>query len=361
MICGSCGYESLDTARFCSHCGAALAASVQRGADPNTARSVSPEGDVPPVAPPSGPILPETVAGDMRRARAHLDLGRVDLARMFGRNALALNLLSGDDPEELRSKAILHFLEQCTKAEGRVRRRCPLCSGTGKRMMTAQTLKGESREFQVGGSQCERCAGVGTIRGAETFDERKYRLGRSDEKYRTLQQSHGRVPVGLAWVPAEVADGLKVADAVVLKRALPPPCSHCMGLGRDDCTSCRGSGKVSCGSKDCQRGMVERESLGGQIGSRSRSGSGRSLFKVKCPTCGGTALETCEKCSGSGSFLCKSCGGAGLEGICSKCGGAGLLPCRRCGGTLTYRGESCTACRAEGSVECSSCGGTGRK
>jgi hypothetical protein len=366
-ICGSCGYEGSDTARFCSHCGAGLAANVgaesatRVGASPSTGGAgLSAGADQRSVAK-GGKIATEVVAEDMTRARKHMELEHVDLAKLFGRNALALNLLSGDDPDALRSKAILRFIDQCARAEGQVRQRCPVCSGTGKRVMTAAALSGGSREMQIGGSRCDRCGGSGRIRGGETIDERKYRLGQADKKYRTLQQSHGRVPVGLCWVPAEVQDTLALADSIALKRALPPPCSDCVGIGRSDCTSCRGRGKVKCGAKGCERGLVETESFGGRIGAKSRSGGGKATHTIPCKTCGGTALEACEKCSGAGSFLCRSCDGSGLGDICAKCSGSGSLPCRRCGGSLVYRGVPCTTCHAEGIVACSSCVGTGRK
>ncbi len=353
-VCGSCGYELADTARFCSHCGAPVAETSAQ--NPVQQVPVESEGVV---ALPEPLISPDAVAEDMVRARKYLEQGQVDLARMFGRNALALNLLAGDDPDELRSKTILTFLDQCSNAAGRVRRKCLVCGGTGKRVMTANALNGSTHEVQVGAGFCECCGGNGFILGVETFDERKFRQGQADETYRTLQQSYGHQPVGCVWVPAEAIDSLKTVDRVTLKRALPPRCSHCAGFGRNDCKTCRGRGNVTCSAKGCEGGFVEREALGWKIGS-GVSGNRNSIHRVKCESCGGTGLEPCKKCLGVGSFVCKACNGGGVGALCSKCSGTGLVTCKRCSGTGIYREKPCPNCKGEGVVECSSCGGTGR-
>jgi len=301
----------------------------------------------------------EVVAVDMRAAQQALAGEQVDLARLFAQNAVALNLLAGADPGELRAKAILKFLDQCAQAEGFVRRTCPVCNGTGKGVMIAQSLSGASLEVKSAGSACERCGSTGVIRGAETMDERKFRRGRAEAKYRTLQQSSGRVLIGLVWVPAEAAEGLGLPETSALKRAIPLPCQRCAGLGREDCAACRGRGKVTCRAKGCERGLVERESLAGAIGG-ARS-LGRAGLTVKCETCGGSGLEPCEKCTGAGSFVCKACNGGGCGETCGKCSGTGIATCRRCAGTRVYRGEPCSACRGAGAMECASCGGSGRK
>jgi hypothetical protein len=381
-ICGSCGYEGGDDARFCSHCGAGLKTEGGgrgsevggRGSEVGGRGSevggretevggrgseVGGWGSEVGGWETGGSISAEAVADDMRTARLHLKAERVELARMFGRNALALNLLAGEDPGQVRSKAILEFLEQSDRLSGLARRACPACDGAGKAVMTARLLDGSTRDLQVTGRECDRCGGAGIIRGKETIDERKYRQGQAGEQYRTIQQSRGRQPVGAAWVPADAGGKLGVAETVMLKRAIPPACSRCAGLGRDDCSDCRGSGKVTCEADGCERGWVERESLGGRIGG-SRS-AGKTIHKVRCESCNGVGLERCEDCSGAGSFLCKTCNGEGFAKLCSKCGGAGIGTCRRCAGSRVYRGEACSYCRAEGITECSSCGGTGRK
>ena len=351
-ICGSCGYENGDTARFCSHCGQNLKTAIAKPAGPATE-----PGDEPPVS--DAIISPDAVTLDMRTAHKVLDSSDVALATLFARNALALNLLAGSDDNERRADAIVKFIDKCERLEGRVKRRCPVCSGTGKAVMTARSLSGSKRSFLSNSGQCERCSGAGSVRGSETVDERKYHLGQAVEKYRTLQQNAGRVPVALAWVPSKSVSELDLFNRVALKRAIPPSCSRCVGVGRSDCTTCRGSGKSECSAKGCVRGKVEREKVGGTIGD-SDSGV-NAIYTVDCQVCRGRGLESCEKCSGAGSFICKECNGSGGGAMCSKCSGSGILSCRRCLGSLIYRGEPCKTCAAYGSVECSSCTGTGRK
>ncbi len=374
-ICGSCGYESDDGARFCSHCGGGLKTEVGGrkaevggrktevggrkaevgGRKTETGAQESDEEG----AEGNALISPEAVAEDMRAARLRLKAQKAELARMFGQNAMALNLLSGKDPDGIRSKTILAFLEQCERLAGHIRTTCPVCDGSGRGMMTARSLDGRTRDMEVTGRQCDRCAGTGSLRGKGTVDERKYRRGQASEKFRAIQQSQNRVPIGNVWVPAESAEKLDVASIVMLKRAVPPVCQRCAGVGRDDCSSCRGSGRVTCRASGCERGLVERESLGGRIGG-SRTAS-KTIHTVKCEGCGGSGLERCEKCTGAGSFICKTCNGEGFGRLCTKCNGCGLTPCRRCHGTRVYKGVPCTTCREAGSTECSSCGGTGRK
>ena len=362
-ICGSCGYESRDDARFCSHCGGQLkSGSVTPRPAPEVPKPDAGEPKKPvevPKADSDALISPDAVVEDMRTARVQLEAERVVLARMFARNALALNLLAGDDPGEARSKAILDFLGKCDRLTGLVRRKCTACEGTGRAVMSAYSLDGSTTDLTVTGRMCAQCKGVGIVRGRETVDERKYRQGQANDKYQTVQQSRGRLPVGLAWVPADCVEKLDVQETVKLKRAIPPACSRCSGVGRDDCSDCRGTGQVKCEGDDCERGWVERESLGGRIG--GYRSEGKSIHKVRCDVCKGTGLDRCEDCSGTGTFLCKTCNGEGFAKQCSKCGGAGLATCRRCSGSRVYRGVECTYCRGEGVSECSSCGGTGRK
>ena len=362
-ICGSCGYESGNEARFCSHCGGKLQSGsvtprpLVGGAKPEKSdQKVEPER---PKTDPNALISPEAVTEDMRTARVQLEAERVALARLFARNALALNLLAGEDPGEVRSKAILKFLDQCDRLSGLVRRKCTGCDGTGRAVMRAYSLDGSTTDLSVTGRMCEHCKGIGIVRGRETVDERKYRQGQAGDKYLTTQQSRGRLPVGAAWAPAASVEKLGVKESVMLKRAIPPACSRCFGVGRDDCSDCRGTGKVKCEGDDCEQGWVERESLGGRIGGYRTDG--KSIHKVRCEVCKGSGLGRCEDCSSTGTFLCKTCNGEGFAKQCSKCGGAGLSACRRCSGSRTYRGEECTYCRGEGVAECSSCGGTGRK
>jgi len=365
-ICGSCGYECSDDARFCSHCGGGIEvegrksdvgdqgdASVQE--DISAGEFGAEDGQVR-----LAPVRVESVKAEMREAQKYAKQGRVELGELFARNAFALNMLAGDDHDKLRSKSMIKFLKSCEVKAKNGRRVCPECRGSGKAVMSAHTLGDRTVKFEAAGMRCKRCGGTGKIRGQLTMDERKYRLGTSMEEYRTLQNSRGMVPEGLVWIPAAIATGLDVRQRVVLKRALPPVCSRCMGLGRIDCSTCKGTGIVECRAKGCRDGYVESESGVTRLGGSS-SRSERAGIRAKCKECGGSGVISCKKCSGIGNLLCKSCNGSGRAKICDKCSGKGLNTCRRCGGTGIYRDKACSYCRETGSIECSSCGGTGRR
>ena len=362
-ICGSCGYENGDEARFCSHCGGKVGEIMQNdergtmkqgeGEEESGEESESEAGQ------PEG-VPVQSVKAEMRTAQKYAKQGKFELARLFARNAFALNMLAGEDAENVRSKAILKFLNLCELKSHSGRRGCPECKGSGKAVLTANTLGDRSVRMETAGMRCKHCGGSGRISGKLSMDERKYRKGTALEEYRRLQNSRGMLPEGPAWVPAASVSGLGLMEKVILKRSLPPVCSRCMGVGRQDCSACRGRGIVKCRAKDCVNGYVESDSnvnrLGG-LGVRSAHvGIG-----AKCNECSGSGLQSCEKCSGSGSFLCKSCNGSGRADICDKCSGKGLNQCRRCGGSGIYRDKACSYCQEMGSIECSSCGGTGRR
>jgi hypothetical protein len=353
-VCSSCGYEGGEGAFFCSHCGTRLDQQDAPVDDCGSEEEVETEILVRAV------IAPEIVTADMRTAYKHFKEQQVEVARLFAKNALAMNPLSGDDPGAERATTILAFLERCARATGVVKHPCPVCEGTGKAVMTSHALNGDVRELRVPGQRCARCSGSGTIRGKETMDERKFRMGQALVRYRTLRNSAGHVPVGLVWLPKQLADGLAIRDRIALKRAIPPPCDRCSGLGRIDCTTCRGSGRKDCRAKGCEGGLVVNKPVGGKLGS-SLGVRSMSQSKVKCRECQGTGKAACGRCSGEGSFVCGACNGSTLRETCARCGGLGASTCRRCKGVAQGGDVVCGPCRNEGLVECSSCGGTGRK
>ena len=371
-ICGSCGYENSDDARFCSHCGGVIVKGNLAGgeeqranfeeqkAESGESRAKAESQDVILLEDASeGIITVESVKAEMRMAQKYAKQGRVELGEFFARNAFALNMLVGDDKEKDRSNAIIKFLKVCEINAKSGTRRCPDCQGSGNAVMSASTLGDRSHRFETAGMHCRRCGGSGKISGKLTIDERKYRLSTALEEYRTLQQSRGMESEGLVWIPASSVAGMGLRDRVTLKRSLPPVCASCMGLGRKDCSACKGRGIVKCSAKGCKNGYVESESTMNRIGGSLRSED--SEHRVKCTQCRGTGMQSCTKCSGVGSFLCKSCNGSGRAELCDKCNGKGLNRCKRCGGSGIYRDKACSYCQGLGIVECSSCGGTGRR
>lgn len=346
-ICGSCGHENPAGRARCSHCEAALPDRAPATPDTGTVSGVEDKLDVA-----DGRIPDDTVSGEIEQARMRFQDGDVDIARLFCRNALALNLLTtpGTRRDE-RAGAIMQLIDACERGGRSTERKCPQCQGSGKGVLDVGSIS--SREtVQVAAGRCRRCEGSGVVRGQLTIDELRFARGQAGNRYRVLQQARGRVPVGLSWVPDVVAGRLSVTDAVALKRALGVPCSDCEGFGRCDCEACRGQGRVACTAKNCRNGEVETES-GGKLGGKAL------LRKVKCTVCGGDGLIACDRCNGVGGILCRGCGGTGVAKACSRCVGQGLVDCTRCAKTGVYRGKPCPHCHGGGVSECPSCGGTG--
>lgn len=375
VICGACGYENSDTARFCSHCGEKLVVHAGSGkkARKQARRTVAASEDasvsdnrgsgVAKKAEGSGLISMDELRREMLLADQYASQHKYDLAVLFARNALAFNILAGDDSENARYKAIMTHLQRYQDAAATARNRCPDCNGSGVAVLQAHSMSTSAFGVKTAGMRCKRCGGTGFIRGGLTINERKHSIGIAVEEYRTIQQSRKMVPLGQVWVPENISEELDVRSRVALKRAVAPVCSDCLGLGRTECKECHGRGVVRCRAKGCVDGYVEDR----DTRERRRIGSGRMRIsnktsgRHKCSVCHGTGLVQCEKCSGKGSFICKHCNGSGHAPLCGKCDGTGIVKCRRCRGTGQYRGKTCPYCHGEGIAECSSCGGTGRR
>ena len=284
--------------------------------------------------PSGGNPVPKDLAGsDATEARRLLESGDHETARLFGRNAMALNLLTPEGPErEARAAWISALVQRCETHEPTIQEVCSLCGG--------------------GRSICRRCGGDGRIPRRLTIDERKHERGQALQRYRALQQGRLRVPVGDAWVPASLADSLSKGDSTAIRRACAPGCKRCMGFGHADCSTCRGLGVVACRASGCERGDVkgQLDGLGGSSG---------LAFESSCKTCHGLAVVACTQCAGAGRGLCQACNGSGLPDTCSRCGGDGVSDCSRCRGSGNYRGDPCTVCKGDGTGLCRSCNGSG--
>jgi DnaJ-class molecular chaperone len=363
QICGSCGYECADDARFCGHCGSQLkAGGAADGKQQSKADAVESDQQKDDVAAAAAPVVDvKMVAAEMREAKRYFAARQYEVASLFAHNALALNVLSDSKNAAARNEAIMKVVKSCSYAAGKKRNRCPDCDGSGRALMTKHGLSGaESGSVSTAGMTCKRCGGSGYIVGGMTVNERKYVVSRAIEQYRTLQQGRGMQPMGLVWVPESVIGKLDLQSQVVLKRAIPPLCPRCMGLGRVDCKKCNGRGVVRCQARGCHDGYVEVDSRNGRRGGSRSSGTLGSMRTI-CSVCHGTGLVGCQKCGNQGSFTCKECDGSGHAKICRKCHGAGLVDCRRCGGSGIYHDKTCPYCEGKGKMECSSCGGTGRR
>jgi hypothetical protein len=345
-VCPKCGYENTQAARACVHCKAELPGPK--------ARPAPAEPETEPEAPaPATPVPSDVVDEEIALGQKYLKTD-ADLARLFFKNAMALGALAPADGTDGRAGQLVRLLRQTEMRGKRVRRKCPVCGGTGKRVLKSVSTRGEVTYQNVHGQVCLHCGGAGHVMKAGTVDERKYRLGRAQGRYRELQMARNFAAVGQAWVPSGVAEQLSVRNRVSLKKATAMPCPECTGMGCVDCDECKGTGDVECPNRRCDSGMVKVEARGRLLG--------KSMERLeKCRTCRGRGAVNCPDCRGGGTVLCRECNGTGERPVCSRCGGDGLAPCTRCRGSGVYRKAPCPYCGQEGLVECPSCRGDGRK
>jgi len=358
-VCGRCGYENEEFNSECSHCSGPLP-EVQgdRSDDGDGERGESSEQGA------DNPSMMALVDGEIEAALEYARRSDMEVARLFLKNALAMNGLTEVAEGRVRGARILEHLKQCDRVEGGRLETCPVCGGSGKRMVKIQSLastderssafRAEGEYRAVAGSVCPDCSGAGQVRRARTMDERKFRLGRAKARYVEAQQARRMTMEGNAWVPPAVAEVLSAADSAALRKTVASPCPACAGLGRVDCEECRASGGVPCPGRGCDDGTVEVK-VGGGL-------TGKALVRrQKCATCQGRASVACSVCKGEGSVVCSKCGGSGARPECKKCGGGGVVACKRCDGSGERNGEACGACGRAGFAICSSCGGDGRK
>jgi len=299
-------------------------------------------------------VTEKIVAEELKLGKKYIQEGDLDLGRLFLKNASALDMLRPPGTDTRLSNEIQYLLSRCQAVGARVKRRCTECDGTGKRRVGIRRLRGEM-EYLASMVNCDRCGGKGFFTDEGQASEGKFRVARALNTYTQLQQGRRYVPVGGAWIPADLESLLTIRQTVTLKRSTALPCEECMGVGRTDCEECKGTALVKCPNRDCENGWVEDEKAG-QLSKLSVI-----RHRERCAICRGRGKAPCEDCTGRGSIVCEECGGTGQRALCSRCGGQGMAPCRRCRGSGTYRGAKCETCGSSGSSLCSSCNGEGRK
>lgn len=348
-VCHKCGYENAEGRLDCSHCGTKLP-------DWSPKRSVAKPND--------GALAErewketfldgEFVEEEIQLAGSYYSEGNVEVARLFARNAMALDLLTKRGLDPNRAAKIASFLERCRTRTLKVSRKCSGCDGTGKLYRDMMSIGGDTRRREVLGKKCAECGGSGSISAFGTVNERKFRAGQAWRSYETAQRGRQYVAIGNAWVPEKVAESIGARQKASLLSATASPCEDCVGFGRIDCEDCRGTGMVKCTNRHCVDG-ISRESEKGKLvkGAMTRSS--------RCRVCEGRGHLECEDCGGKGSFLCDECNGTGERPVCSKCSGQGVAACRRCKGAGVYKGTTCEYCRGEGQALCRTCDGDGHK
>ena len=350
MVCPKCGYENPQEARTCEHCMAELP-------ETQVIEGVGKAGDSNCTLLETGKVeflKPGLVEEEIRWGNVYSATGEVEVARLFFRNAAALDMLTSPALTNDRAARIVELLKRIDSAKAGTQRPCPVCGGTGKSSMKVVSLKGEVSYQDVHGKPCEKCAGSGKISGPTTADEWKFAAGRAAARYAALQRSRKYVPTGGAWIPLDIEQKLSTRQTVLLRRAVPPTCQLCMGYGRVECSRCKGTREIKCPNAKCVQGMT-------QVDVTAALSKTKVTRSEKCKVCLGKGVVACPECNGEGSVLCKDCNGTGELPVCKRCSGQGYSSCSRCGGTGKQKQGACSACGGEGIVACSACNGDGRK
>lgn len=356
-ICHKCGYENAEWADKCIHCSVRLSVKGEEALEDETVSESSFD---------QGFLSAEIVSKEVAEGQKYQEKKDYELARLFFRNALAMEGLTNPEDGEKRAERLIGMIRQSEKASRTVTKECPRCGGTGAgavKLDSLETTRGRGGKplgaskvvLNVPSQKCKRCDGTGNVSVTGTIDDLKYQAGKAESSYRRLQQARKYEPVGNAWVPKSVADELDVKQRATLMRGVVSPCSACGGVGRLDCRKCKGDGRIPCGNNDCKNGKVPL-AKDDKVMKRMQG----DLTK-KCSECNGRGTIPCRSCDEEGTILCSRCGGSGECAVCDKCNGRGYVDCSKCSGTAEYRGESCKYCAGTGVVLCSSCGGEGHK
>jgi hypothetical protein len=344
VICPKCGWENAEGSRYCSHCGEKLTGETNAAAV--VAEDPEESGDVDESA---YAVSSEIVESELKTAREYLEAGDSWLAFFYCDNAMALNMLA--PPSEERSDRVLQIHDLSGRQARTSGRMCTKCNGTGKisKSVSSPSLGGGTRTYQLPAKTCPACKGKGIIPGKSTLEQLRYDYGTSKQRYGVLRHGKRWEPVGEAWVPPGVVQGLNAREIATLKRVTGSRCPFCLGFGRITCEACGGTGETDC--PNCEDGTVVKE-----LEESIREDAKREL-RTKCH---GTGKIKCLTCGGRKNVLCDTCSGDGKRPKCTKCDGSGLKSCRKCHGSGIYRGETCPLCRSCGVLLCTTCQGDGR-
>ncbi len=355
-ICKKCGYENEDRIPNCTHCSADLPVPPEVKEVEVQDVEVEEELDY---------LSVDIVSAEVNEGRKYQSKKSHELARLFFRNALAMEGLTDPVDGRKRSEKLLKLIEESERASRTITKVCPRCNGGGRASVKLDVLGGANRpraeqsfgrnsSIKTTSSQkCKKCNGLGTVRASGSLSDLKYQAGKASSIFRGLQQARKYEPIGNAWVPKDVADKLDVRARATLMRAVSSPCPTCSGLGRLDCRTCKGVGSLDCGNRYCVKGRIEAD----KGDSRIRRLDG--VMTRQCGECRGSGRQECRVCAEEGTILCSKCDGSGESELCDKCSGRGYLECSKCRGR-TGHGAVCKYCAGEKVILCKSCKGAGR-
>lgn len=350
LICAKCGHENDQGSRFCSHCGAGFSESAGPGPGPGVNPPAVAQANPDTAA---APVSAAVVEGDLKAAAEQLDKRNGWMALFYCENAMALNSVA-KTPKDLADR-VLKLHERCTAGVRSSVKECSLCNGTGSitRQNTSMSIEARKRNQTPINEICTSCRGTGIVPGRSGLDALKHGYDGALKTYGVLREAAKWVPIGNAWVPADLEVKLSYRQIVTLKRITGSRCSGCAGSGQITCAKCAGAGRLKCPSRTCASGYVAKKLDSGL------DSSGRTLM-VRCSVCDGRTSIKCSECDGYGSEPCKTCRGRGKLATCQRCDGDGLKRCSDCNGTGTFKKAVCVGCRGCGSILCRSCMGSGR-
>jgi len=352
FVCPKCGYENDENATQCIHCKAEFPAHAA------AAETVKQPDDTPAVPKDNSWYLPaEIVEKEIKLARDNVEAGDLVVARLFFKNAMALDRITNPTIETKMPEIIRQAVQECDTAFCRVTGKCPLCKGTGNKIMQTVNMQGQAVFQDVLGNSCPMCKGRKFVYKYPDQDELKPALGAGAKRYTMIQQGRKYVTVGGAWIPMNLEDKLSIKQVALVKGASASSCDGCLGFCSVACSTCNGVGKIKC--PKCENGWVKNKPADDKNKKKLIGANTDTL--VKCPDCKGSTLLSCTTCDGAGMVMCKRCNGTGESAACKTCDGKGLVPCKKCLGAGKLKDAVCPACRGEGVVLCSSCNGDGRR
>ena len=350
VVCPKCGFECQSGSAKCTQCETPLS-----GKAPSV--EPIPGDDKPESADKGASFAPggklqylglEVLKQEVQSGRKFVDSGNLDLARLFFRNALALDRLARADPDGKRVETLRKNIKQCERWSQAVRQDCPVCGDSPKPRMKVASVTGEVRYQDIGKKICPRCTGSKFIVKPMTVAQWKERGAKAAKQFESLQAERQFANAAGVWVPRDIEAKLTMVQRAAMRKALGLPCGTCSGAGQTDCDKCSGLGEIRCAGQGCEMGLITVET-GGQLM------KGKLIRTENCPVCNGTGAVNCPDCKGAGKDACRKCGGTGLAPACRKCSGEGLIECRKCKGAGSVKDQPCAECGGEGKVMCPTC------
>ena len=383
VICPKCGWEADVSAATCPHCGAVLpvvkgepTAPTNAIADIATNDAAIAVNDVittvtasaattKAVAVDKQPAAVSDMALEMARidkrlADENLTNNRPEVSYAYYANAVALSrLIKREGISADAGKSLAQNLERCRGLLSHTTRPCPACNGLGVRSIQFQPLAGDkSAQANMSlplseNSPCPSCGGGGVVSAGRSANELRVLIAQGWRDFETRQQAFGYVACGRVWIQPDLLPLLNAKAQALIRTACPTPCPACMGLGIQDCSRCKGIGRVKCNNEGCVNGWILT------AGANSLAPKNALKHKDRCPVCQGSGFMPCPDCLGIGTVPCKSCNGTGHNAVCPECGGPGWESCPKCHGAGIVGSASCPVCHGEKVVLCPKCHGEG--